>query len=535
MTAVGLQVSYGQISAGPLSRVHENLEGISNCVQCHESGREISGAKCLACHTEIKAQIDARKGFHFSNAAASCITCHKEHLGRDARITRFDEKQFDHTKTGFMLDGKHAPLSCEQCHAEKNIKSSEVRKILAEHPHKTFLGLDQRCNSCHPDRHRGTLSLDCQSCHTTNAWSPASVFDHAKAKYPLLWKHRPVDCAKCHEGMGKKGTDQPVLFSTKDFADCRSCHTSPHGSRFADKTCSSCHTPEGWNVVVSFNHTRTRFPLTGKHADVPCAKCHARSATNKSNVVSFATKEFVDCRPCHTSPHGPGMARQQCKSCHDPGSWKMQTNVQFDHTLTKFSLEGRHASIKCEQCHKPLPKAAYLDRYRIKFGTCVSCHADYHGGQFGDRHSNDCAACHTLRSFKPSTFDLAKHAETKLPLTGGHGAVPCRECHGAAVRGGKATISYRGIDAECQGCHKDVHGKQFEQNGQTLCRTCHTPNNWRSLAFNHETMSTFPLTGAHRRVPCVACHKTEQVGGQVVVRYRPLSSLCESCHQGRQG
>ncbi len=49
-----------QISPGDLSRAHQNLEGIANCQQCHETGRELSGAKCLACHTEIKAQVDAK-------------------------------------------------------------------------------------------------------------------------------------------------------------------------------------------------------------------------------------------------------------------------------------------------------------------------------------------------------------------------------------------------------------------------------------------------------------------------------------------
>jgi uncharacterized paraquat-inducible protein A len=100
LMAVCAQVGYGQISPGPLSRAHGNLEGITNCVQCHESGSEISGAKCLTCHTEIKSQLDSKKGFHFANSTASCISCHKEHLGADARITRFDEKQFDHARSG---------------------------------------------------------------------------------------------------------------------------------------------------------------------------------------------------------------------------------------------------------------------------------------------------------------------------------------------------------------------------------------------------------------------------------------------------
>jgi hypothetical protein len=51
-----------QISPGPLSRPHQSLNGATNCTSCHKFGGQ-AVLKCLACHTEIAARLDARQGF----------------------------------------------------------------------------------------------------------------------------------------------------------------------------------------------------------------------------------------------------------------------------------------------------------------------------------------------------------------------------------------------------------------------------------------------------------------------------------------
>ncbi len=529
--ALGVRELQAQISPGELSKAHQNLEGLSNCSQCHESGSGISGSKCLTCHAEIKKQIDAKHGFHFENSRSTCISCHREHLGKDSKITRFEETEFDHAKSGFPLTGKHASIRCEQCHTEKYIRSAEVQRGLSAFPHKTYLGLDRRCMSCHADRHRGSVSVDCQTCHNANTWSLAG-FDHSKTKFALAGKHAAVECVGCHEGARKKGSTDPILFGARPFADCTPCHASPHGQKFADKSCRSCHSVGGWSFVRSFNHSQTQFPLTGKHVSIPCAKCHAQMESKKGPLVNFATKEFRDCQPCHPSPHGPGLSSRQCKSCHETSSWSLGPSTPFDHSLTRFALEGKHIGLKCETCHKPQLKSSFPSRYFLAFTKCSECHADYHRGQFASKYGNDCAICHTVGSFKPSTFTHAKHASTKLPLTGSHAAVPCVACHTARNDTGRADVEYTGLSAECESCHQDIHGGQFATGGETSCVPCHSPAGWRSLVFNHDVHSSFPLTGAHRGVPCRSCHKEERSGEKRFVRYKPLSSRCESCHQG---
>jgi hypothetical protein len=531
LLTMAMQSARAQISPGKLSKAHQDLEGVTNCSQCHESGSEISGSKCLTCHAEIKMQIDVKRGFHFENSRGSCITCHKEHLGRDSKITRFEETQFDHAKSGFPLTGKHASIKCEECHAEKNIRSSEVRKGLSVFPHKTFLGLDQRCISCHVDRHRGLVSADCQSCHSANAWA-ISTFDHSKTKFALAGKHATVECVKCHDGARKKGPTDPILFGAKSYSDCTPCHLSPHGPKLADKTCRSCHGVEGWTIVKSFNHSRTQFPLSGKHQNVPCVKCHTQMETKKGPAVNLATKEFRDCQPCHRSPHGPALSSQQCRSCHETATWSMRAPTTFNHSLTRFALDGKHSRVKCETCHVATGISTFATRYLLAFSKCSDCHSDYHKGQFVLNYGNDCAICHTVRGFKPSTFALDKHSAAKFPLTGSHAAVLCVACHTARNDTARADVQYTGISLDCESCHQEIHGGQFAISGKTSCVPCHSATGWRSLVFNHEVQSSFQLTGAHKGVPCSSCHKEEYFGGKKLVRYKPLASRCESCHRG---
>ena len=597
--------AFAQISPGPLSHPHADLEGISNCTKCHESGEEISGAKCLDCHVEIKNQIGSGHGFHFANRSTTCVTCHKEHLGKDARITKFDETSFDHTKTGFVLQGSHQPLKCEACHDVRNIRNADVKKVIASTPHKTFQGLDPQCVSCHVDRHKGTVSNQCQSCHGTKSWSPPATFDHTKTKFALGGKHRQVECAKCHASLAAKSTTLPILFGTKSFEDCTPCHASPHGRKFADKTCTSCHTAAGWTIVASFDHSATRFPLVGKHATVSCEKCHTQMGVTGNKTVSFATRSFNDCTPCHNTPHNAKFNGRECRTCHTPSAWGTLVSGRFDHTLTNYVLEGSHLQVECERCHQPSLGAQYSRRFLLSHQRCTDCHSDYHNGQFRAKFANECAECHIVKGFTPSTFSIQKHQSSLFALTGAHVATPCEECHKKEGRRPQAfhfaslrceschedfhkgqfkqqmtehscaechstttwkmssfdhsktrfalvgrhlkvkceachkeqvvhgirSVQYQGLPMECESCHKDVHFNQFADRGRTRCASCHSPAEWHALLFNHETQSPFHLTGAHKNVPCGGCHKEEKSESITFVRFKPLESKCESCHQ----
>ena len=99
---------YSQISPGDLTTAHAKLEGISNCTKCHVLGEQVQVSKCLDCHKEIKALMDANRGYHSSSEVKgkNCWSCHSEHHGRNFRIVNFKRDGFDHSKAGFQTNRK---------------------------------------------------------------------------------------------------------------------------------------------------------------------------------------------------------------------------------------------------------------------------------------------------------------------------------------------------------------------------------------------------------------------------------------------
>lgn len=604
---VAVSITRAQISPGSLTRGHESLEGVTNCTACHERGAEIGRSKCLECHTEIAFLLERKHGMHARTVRAACNDCHKEHLGREASITRFSPSSFDHKETGFDLSGKHKGIDCSKCHEQKAFRAERgalPSPRTRESPgRKTYLGLKTECKSCHEDRHSGTLANDCQACHTTSGWAPASGFDHSNAKFPLTGKHESVNCGECHGSLKSSPRPPAIVFTISSFTDCTPCHRSPHKPEFSrNRLCRDCHSSEGWKSTKGFDHSVTRFALVGKHLAVSCEKCHAGMKGRKAGSSSdFSTKPFADCNSCHKSPHAPSLNRTTCSSCHTPVNWRSVHNRGFDHSQTDFPLRGKHAAVTCEECHQSDRARSFAAQYRTS-QRCITCHRDYHEGAFAARYK-DCNECHNESGFVPSTFTLAAHALGRFPLTGAHAAVLCRDCHtkkegttlfvfqsaqcitchtdyhkgtfervmgteGCATchtpsawgrvrfdhqrtkfslegkhvslacdqchKQVKGFTQYAGTPATCTSCHRDPHAKQFAQGGITRCESCHNPLSWRVLIFNHETQSSFRLTGAHSRVPCGACHREEKSPRGSFVRFKPLPSTCEGCHQGKR-
>ena len=132
---------YGQLSPGDLTTAHAELEGISNCTECHTLGEKISSDKCLACHESIKSLVDNGIGYHASSIVKSqdCFACHSEHHGRKFEMIRFDTDAFDHSLTGYTLFGAHTSLECNECHKQDFRVDNTLSKRI-----DTYLGLTPR-------------------------------------------------------------------------------------------------------------------------------------------------------------------------------------------------------------------------------------------------------------------------------------------------------------------------------------------------------------------------------------------------------
>ncbi|MBI5021680.1 MAG: cytochrome C [Ignavibacteriales bacterium] len=520
---------FAQFSPGDLSNSHRQLEGSENCTNCHEVGTEISGAKCISCHLEIQLLRKKKHGYHGITAVGSCVECHKEHLGRESKTVLFEESKFDHVKTGFTLSGKHSSLGCSKCHSSAYRKDTALMKILEKSNRKTYLGLTQTCYSCHSDPHKDKFGKECSSCHTSAGWKNVNRFDHTRTKFPLIGKHQQVKCDKCHPSMNEKSNDGKITLIKNDFADCKSCHQSPHNSLLNEKICSSCHAPVGWADASNnqFNHDFTRYKLTGMHKEVRCEKCHP--VNDKQDFKSRFKRDYNNCTDCHIDKHDGvflSAYKNDCSVCHSLHGFKLSTYPQEKHNATHFPLTGAHAAVPCNGCHRK--KESEFPVFRFTTILCESCHKDIHAGAFTSMmKEKSCGNCHITTGWRDASFD---HSTTAFPLTGRHKNIGCAKCHKSGdILSGK--VVFQKIPSGCESCHADAHAGQFIDSGKTDCFKCHTAEGWKLPIFNHETQSKFKLTGKHLSVTCSSCHKTVKDGKVQFIRFKPLETSCESCHQ----
>lgn len=452
------------------------------------------------------------------------------------------------------LDG---PLNCTKCHAGGGKQS-----------------MTNRCLSCHreiswlTERNRGLHArigrADCASCHPDHAgrdfalvkWPDGSSqrFNHARAGWPLDGKHARVSCEKCHTAdlrVSPAATLAPKRTTagwTGLETTCASCHEDVHKESLG-RTCESCHTTSAWSPAPRFDHARSKYPLTGKHADVKCEKCHTTPSAvvaGTSAVAQFKPVEHNDCSDCHRDPHA-GRVRGACSSCHVTTTFSKVEGRSFSHDQTRYPLRGRHASVSCASCHTGYP--ARVDRPQS--ATCAGCHTDPHRGQATLAGAKvDCASCHGLSGFAPSTFTVAQHARTKYPLEGRHASVSCSSCHTARVppnRGAREVVMHPAAD-RCESCHTDAHGGQLAgRSAGGACATCHSPAGWKPSAFGvreHATLR-FPLTGRHASADCASCHSAKRRGLPAFPATRSLGTAnvalaldettCDACHRDPHG
>src|SRR5207245_1673037 len=235
--------------------------------------------------------------------------------------------------------------------------------------------------------------------------------------------------------------------------DCAKCHSDHNGVDFP-----LVH----WQPSrEAMDHRQTGFPLTGKHAPLRCEECHNAQEILPAGRTGIQVKDLNHtylgltraCTSCHADPH-KGAFKGTCESCHNTSNWKQVAQLEgFDHSKTAYPLLGKHSSVACTECHN---KGDF--KTQVAYATCSDCHADYHTGQFLTRAGGgDCAVCHTVNGFKPSTFGVLEHAASMYPLEGRHAEVKCEQCH---VSKGKDTL-FNITHTQCIACHEDVHRGQF--------------------------------------------------------------------------
>jgi endogenous inhibitor of DNA gyrase (YacG/DUF329 family) len=446
----------------PIGGVYAHADLFRDCAACHTAfwSGDLMGERCLDCHASTRAQLSDEAAFHFGFANPSnCRGCHTDHHGPDGPLTYAAIEGFPHERTGYSLKAHEAiseggSFMCGECHtvplgsfdeeACRECHESYDGAYLKQHIrdfYPTCLGChdgvdtfghafdhdamafqlvgehdlmacrechagardiamlratDDECVDCHleQDIHTNRISQDCGKCHTPATWAEAS-FPHLLTGFDLLASHEFVDCETCHVDRQWVGIPR----------DCAGCHLEQdvHDGQF-DVDCAACHIPSEWADHI-FDHSRSKFLLTGAHIDTACTDCHPGGL-----YVGTPT----DCVSCHQADdrHG-GQFGGDCSACHTTNRW---SEITFDHQLSRFPLTGAHRNTPCLDCHGG---GSFI-------GTpvaCFRCHSEpsFHAGLFG----LDCALCHSTSAWRPASYN-GPHS---FPMNHGGAGGTCSTCH----------------------------------------------------------------------------------------------------------
>ena len=312
---------------------------------------------------------------------------------------------------------------------------------------------------------------------------------------------------------------------------------NPHG-KLAEE-CALCHSAEAWvpaRVSARFDHAKKGLALAGAHAQTACRSCHL------SLDFRGASR---DCASCHKDVHH-GELGADCGRCHTARSFIDRSAMARAHQLTRFPLTGSHLTLDCDACHTPSPQGQLA--FVNVSPQCVACHLprfqaaknpDHMAGGF----QQVCGQCHLPTIWSSARFN---HDATRFPLTGGHRAVLCQQCHSGGV--------FTALNTACASCHQqDYTGTtapaHVAAGFPTTCETCHTTAGWTGAAFNH---TWFPVphrtarqcsdchvtTSDYATFVCTTCHTQTQTDPhhKGVRGYIWNSTNCYACHRnGRAG
>ena len=251
-----------------------------------------------------------------------------------------------------------------------------------------------------PSRRRAAADSDestrCAACHVVEGWEKVR-FNHDPTGFPLRGAHVDVTCAGCHE----------QSFETPIADTCAGCHRDRHGGELGMR-CEGCHDERSWRPLFNADgHRRTNFPLSGKHAMIPCTECHG----------NLRDRAFV-------------RAAVRCDACHE-GQFQRTAATSIDHVANNYSRD-------CQACHNtfrffPATVGSHDACFRISSGShhgirCLACHTSLATGAFSGTCSTGtytCAECHShacARSDAQHRQVMGYECATRK----------CYECHGSS-------------------------------------------------------------------------------------------------------
>lgn len=301
----------GAKSGAVLGGVSSHAQLSRNCGACHSApwSSQTMADKCLACHTEVTAQIQSRSGTHGrllgAQTSPTCRGCHTDHLGAKGSQTVLNPAVFPHALTGYSLAGHRrtaagARVTCVQCHPDG----------LGQFRQSTCIQCHTTINPAFMSTHEKAFGLDCLSCHNGSGVFGAD-FDHSKLPFQLTGKHSGLACNRCHTDMSSLAAFQ------RTPQRCYSCHAQndAHKGAFGQQ-CEQCHTTSGWDGAT-FNHAI--FPVS-HGSDRQVATCRTCHPTQFSTYTCYGCHEHTPATVAADHEGRNPAALTDCIRCHAGGS-----------------------------------------------------------------------------------------------------------------------------------------------------------------------------------------------------------------------
>ena len=486
----------------------------SDCSACHAVpwSADTMADRCQICHIGIKVELAVDASLHGIllkyNPQPNCQDCHPDHHGSKAPITKMSPDVFPHELLGFSLASHQTNpdgfrFKCIDCHTQSIT-------IFAQNT----------CRECHQEidieftqTHITAYGEDCLVCH--DGYETYNTdFDHEKTDFTLTGEHASASCSLCHQSA------RNIADLENTTKECVACHLEDdaHEQRFGTK-CGVCHTPEGW-VPTDYSHSKTAFPLEGRHRELECEECHK---------TGLAEDTPMECYACHEQDdEHNGQLGKECSTCHTSQGW---TPSIFSHEQTKNDCITCHQTddhhngkfgTDCSVCHSTSAWQPSIFVHERTIDECITCHLedDVHEKKFGTK----CGVCHAPEKWIPTSFS---HSRTAFSLEGKHRELGCEKCHITGLAEDTPT--------ECYACHAqtDKHQGQFGKN----CDTCHTPQSWKPSTFTHDQTKnqcvTCHLTDDNHNgkfgTNCSTCHGTN-AWKPANFNHSQASSNCSTCH-----
>lgn len=329
------------------------------CVECHEISirngqrfQQFTGlrfANCNACHQDV----------HNNKFGNNCSSCHSEESFHHIK----NISTFNHDLTNYPLKGQHRWIDCNACHG-----SSYTQKLSYG-----------RCTDCHDDYHKGELMQqgkpqDCDACHSVEGFGhfSFSIEQHNQSNFVLDGAHLATPCIACH-------LQKDDRWHFRNLGQqCADCHENIHTNIISEKYfeqdgCSGCHSTAVWSHI-NFDHSATGYELLGAHQQQSCRSCHYREDEPGIKREVFADLSS-QCTTCHEDVHHGQFNNGKtivCSNCHNFNTWNQ---ITFDHSTTRFPLDGKHQDVACALCHVTITQgnSTYV-KYKFEDIRCEACH-----------------------------------------------------------------------------------------------------------------------------------------------------------------